>query len=253
MKIIVCGKGGSGKSTISTLLAAAMNKKGYQVLLVDADESNYGLHRLLGVEPPTILIDHFGGKRSFKEKLNQTFPGRNTPFATKITMDELPPECLTDIDGIRLLVIGKIHDFGEGCACPIGLLSKTVLAQLEIGPKQVVIIDTEAGIEHFGRRVDAECDLVLGVVDPTYESFMLSRKIQEMAEKAGAKFLLVLNKVEDRIAEAMSKHFDPEKIVARIPKSEEVFLDSLEGRRLKTEIPEIDAICRVIEGLKQGK
>jgi len=42
MKVLVCGKGGSGKSTITALLAKSMAKKSYHVLVVDSDESNSG-------------------------------------------------------------------------------------------------------------------------------------------------------------------------------------------------------------------
>ena len=48
MKIIISGKGGSGKSTLSALLALALKNLGFSVLLVDADESNEGLHHQLG-------------------------------------------------------------------------------------------------------------------------------------------------------------------------------------------------------------
>ena len=40
MKLIVCGKGGCGKSTISALLARKFKELGHRVLLIDADESN---------------------------------------------------------------------------------------------------------------------------------------------------------------------------------------------------------------------
>jgi len=43
-----CGKGGSGKSTVAILLASAMHKRGKNIFLVDADESNIGLYRMLG-------------------------------------------------------------------------------------------------------------------------------------------------------------------------------------------------------------
>ena len=50
MKIVICGKGGSGKSTISALLAREIAEKGNEVLVVDTDESNFGLYKQLGFE-----------------------------------------------------------------------------------------------------------------------------------------------------------------------------------------------------------
>jgi len=67
MKIAVCGKGGSGKSTISALLAKEMAKT-KNVLVLDTDESNYGLHSQLGMAAPKDLMEYFGGKTGFKEK-----------------------------------------------------------------------------------------------------------------------------------------------------------------------------------------
>lgn len=45
MKITVCGKGGCGKSTVTSLLAKALARRGKEVLVIDSDESNYGLHQ----------------------------------------------------------------------------------------------------------------------------------------------------------------------------------------------------------------
>ena len=45
MKISICGKGGCGKSSITTLLAKEFAKKGYSVLVIDGDESNLSLHK----------------------------------------------------------------------------------------------------------------------------------------------------------------------------------------------------------------
>ena len=54
MKITICGKGGSGKSTVTSLLAKELARMGKRVLVVDCDESNFGLHRQLGVELPIL-------------------------------------------------------------------------------------------------------------------------------------------------------------------------------------------------------
>ena len=62
MKIAVCGKGGSGKSTVTVLLAKELARKGKPVLVIDSDESNYGLSRQLGMEVPADFTAYFGGK-----------------------------------------------------------------------------------------------------------------------------------------------------------------------------------------------
>jgi len=57
-KIGILGKGGSGKSTITVLLAKALRKHGYDVCVLDADSANIGLHQALGIDkPPASLID----------------------------------------------------------------------------------------------------------------------------------------------------------------------------------------------------
>jgi len=69
MKMLICGKGGSGKSTLTALLAKQYEQKGKDVVVVDTDESNLGLHRFLGVNPPTDLMDHMGGKQELMGKM----------------------------------------------------------------------------------------------------------------------------------------------------------------------------------------
>jgi len=248
MKILICGKGGSGKSTVSVLIARALKNLGYNMLLVDADESNFGLHRLLGIPQPLLLMDNFGGKKGFKEKTANTFPRGSAAglFNEKWRISDIPKDCVAGSDGIALLAVGKIHDFGEGCACPIGSLSRMFLSNLEIGEKDAVVIDTEAGVEHFGRRIDAECDVILDVIDPSFESFMLAKKIQEMGQKAGREVFFVLNKVDEQVEKIMSEQIDSERIVAKIPKDNAVFMAALEGKKLTADFPEIADACRRI-------
>ena len=72
MKISVCGKGGSGKSTIVTLLAGEAQSRGYKVLVVDSDESNAGLYRILGFsQPPVPLMEIVGGKKKIISTLRE--------------------------------------------------------------------------------------------------------------------------------------------------------------------------------------
>jgi CO dehydrogenase maturation factor len=254
MKIIICGKGGSGKSTLSTLIARGLSNRGYSVLMVDGDESNLGLHRLLGGEEPVNFMDSLGGKKGFRKKLNSTFPQGNTDviFGPNTKVNDIPKECVSTIDGISLLAVGKIHNPGEGCACPIGRLSKTILSNLSIGKDEIVIIDAEAGIEHFGRGIDAACDIILGVVDPTFESFMLAKKMQTMVRNSEQDIFFVMNKVDERVEASMNKNIDQKKVIARIPMSNDIFMDSLNGNKISADLPEIEKICDLIETRKKN-
>ena len=49
-KILVSGRGGSGKSTFVSLLAQKLKKNGRKILVVDSDESNLGLNKILGIK-----------------------------------------------------------------------------------------------------------------------------------------------------------------------------------------------------------
>ncbi|MCS7139886.1 MAG: P-loop NTPase [Candidatus Nezhaarchaeota archaeon] len=187
MKIAIAGKGGSGKSTITALLSKVFSSMGFRVTVVDADESNVGLSRMLGLTSfGKQVMDLYGGRRGFKEALN-----RGLEISPNIDLVSI-------IDGnIRLVKVGKIDRGGEGCACLIGILAKEVLSKLH-ARDEIVLVDMDAGIEHFGRGVDKAVDAVLFVVDPTHDSVMLAEKASKMAADLGvSKFLVVLNKVDE--------------------------------------------------------
>ena len=255
MKIVICGKGGSGKSTVSALLSKSLANKGYRVLLIDADESNLGLHRMVGIDPPCVMMDSLGGKKGFKEKTRSSFPpGEPGLFADTLTVDDLSAHCRQGKNGVSLMAIGKIHEPGEGCACPMGSLSRMILSRLVPGDKDMVIIDTAAGVEHFGRGIDSHSDLVVGVIEPSYESLVLAEKMAAMAEQAELEIVFILNKVEDKVRKLMEQKIQRGRIIAEIGVNEDIFMAGIEGRMIQASPGAIDRAADWLINMKnRGK
>lgn len=76
-----------------------------------------------------------------------------------------------------LISSGKIHRANEGCACTMNKILEQFVDHLTLSQDEIALLDTEAGVEHFGRGVDNSVDQILMVVDPSFESLELTRKI----------------------------------------------------------------------------
>ncbi len=64
------GKGGVGKSVVSTILAFWLARKGKRTVLIDADLGGANLHTLLGIKsPPRTLIDFINRKFGSLEEI----------------------------------------------------------------------------------------------------------------------------------------------------------------------------------------
>lgn len=195
MKLSVCGKGGSGKSIVVSLLAHQAKARGLDVLAIDSDESNSGLFRMLGFQqPPTPLMELVGGKNSIKQKI-----GRSDLFsADRISIEDIPAPFVVRQKGLRLMSIGKILLSLEGCACPMGVLCRELLKKLESEENELVIVDMEAGVEHFGRGIDENIDAILLVVEPSMESIVLAEKIRDLSAGVRKNLHCVLNKIRSQ-------------------------------------------------------
>ena len=56
--LIASGKGGVGKSSVTTNLAVALAKRGNDVAVIDADVWGFSIPRMLGItEPPSVVDD----------------------------------------------------------------------------------------------------------------------------------------------------------------------------------------------------
>jgi CO dehydrogenase maturation factor len=230
IKISVCGKGGSGKSTVVTLLANEAIARGYHVLVVDSDESNSGLFRMLGFDcPPVPLMELVGGKKSLKQKMGQP----SVLSESQIAIKDIPEQYLVKRNGLGLVAIGKILQSLEGCACPMGVLSREFLKKLTLQTNELVVVDMEAGVEHFGRGVETSIDSVLMVVEPPLESVEVAQKIYYLAKGLGIRNIwAVLNKVtSDDIAVKVGTALQRQgiQIIGRLHFDTNLFESSVEG------------------------
>jgi len=163
-------------------------------------------------------------------------------------VDRLPKQYLSEKENIKLLAMGKIYDFGEGCACPINALSSKFLEVIELEDNEFLIADTDAGIEHLGRGVDKGCDVILIVIDPSQESIKLARKISKMAEAINKSFYYVLNKVDEETREILLKSVDKNKVIASILEDKRIFKNCLNGEELDFKVEEIGKLADFLEG-----
>lgn len=211
-KIAVCGKGGSGKSSVVTLLAHGLQSRGYKVLVVDSDESNPGLARKLGIlERPEPLLALVGGKKNvFPAFSDDASPSANVLTQEQIRISDLPSAYVAGDEGLRLVSVGKIFQSLEGCACPMGALSREFLGRLVLQDAEIAVVDMEAGVESFGRGVEGSVDQVLVVVEPSYDSLELASQIHRMAGEVHVQNTwTILNRVtSDSVDQAMTQSLE---------------------------------------------
>jgi CO dehydrogenase maturation factor len=255
-KLSVCGKGGCGKSTVVSLIAKELLKRDYRVLVVDSDESNTGLSRMLGFEDrPTPLLELVGGKKNvFRTFSDETEPSGSVLTQEKTRVADLPHQYVMESNGLRLVCIGKILQSLEGCACPMGVLSREFLGRLSLESDEVAVIDMEAGIEHFGRGVETSVDSVLIVVDPSYESLELAERIHTLAKEVGMTNLwTVLNRINSSEIQLRLEKILSDKgiqVLGSIRYDPAIFQSGLEGRAVTGEQAAED-IQGIVDGLLQ--
>jgi CO dehydrogenase maturation factor len=184
-RIALSGKGGTGKTTLASLLIQALTGRGEApVLAVDADP-NANLNEALGLP----LSETLGSMR--EEAFTKAIP----PGMTRTGYIEYRfRQVLVESEGVDLLAMGRPE--GTGCYCFANSLLSEAMDLLSRDYRYMVM-DMEAGMEHLSRRTIGMPDLLLVVTDPGARGVRTARRIHDLAITLGIpgeKIFFVINR-----------------------------------------------------------
>lgn len=186
LRIGVIGKGGSGKSTLVALLARMLVRRGYDVVVLDADSTNVGLHRALGIdELPAPLLEYFGGSVFSGGAVTCPVDDPTALSAATVDLPDLADRYTRrSPDGIWLLVAGKLAELGAGAGCdgPIAKITRDLEVRL-LSSHQVMLVDLKAGFEDSARGVLVRLDGAIMVVDPTIVAVRMAVALTHLVDE----------------------------------------------------------------------
>lgn len=190
-KIAVSGKGGVGKTTVSSLLVLRLIARNCKpVLAVDADP-NTSLDAVLGVKAECTI-----GR--VREDARQE-AGKN--LAAGISKQQLLEmklsESLVEADNFDLIAMGRPE--GPGCYCYANNVLKQALGEIS-GQYPYIVMDNEAGLENLSRRIVQRVELLVLVTDPSARGFQTVVRLYELAKEMDIRYdrlAVIVNRVRN--------------------------------------------------------
>jgi CO dehydrogenase maturation factor len=205
IRVVITGKGGVGKTTITAILSHLFAMEGRRVLAIDGDPQQ-NLAVTLGILPGDAekIIPVSQSYDYLREK---TGAGPGISPGGLITLN---PDVSDVIDrfsvaigkNLRLLVMGGVSQAGCGCLCPEYTLLAAILRHMRVLPDEVVLLDTPAGMEHFGRAVADGFSCALVVADPSYNALSVAKESAKLARQLGIEDIVLIVNREGNPAEA---------------------------------------------------
>ena len=209
MKVAITGKGGVGKTTLSSTLARLYADEGRTVLAADVDpDANLGLALGLTQEEVDQIVPISKMRTLVEERTGAS--AANKFFKLNPQVSDIPDTFSKEINGVKLLVMGTVDLGGSGCVCPEHVMLKSILSAMTYRKDDVVIMDMEAGLEHLGRGTAANMDQFIVVIEPGARSVQTYRNVKRLAKDLGVKQVrVVANKVRDAQDEEFVKNAIP--------------------------------------------
>lgn len=224
LKIAVVGKGGVGKTAITTLMARVISEmEKFKLLLIDADPTHPHLSQMVNLKPNKSLeeIRINAVKNAHEKEANSKRLAEQIDFRVY--------EGLAESKSFCLFSIGQPE--GPGCFCPSNTLLRKVIESITTD-FDIVLIDCEAGLEQINRMVLKSVDCVIIITDISLRSIETANSIRESAKKFThfKKLGVIINKVRGDVGLIINKlkEFDLE-IYGQIPDDQNILKFDLEG------------------------
>ena len=200
-RVVITGKGGVGKTSLAALLARLLARQSWRVLALDADPQ-MNLPYALGMptEQARALIP-LSENADYVEEKTGARPGEGWGLFFRLNPD------VDDVverfgvvapDAVRLLVMGNTVQPAAGCLCPENALLAAVVNAIALRKNEAILMDTQAGFEHFGRALARGFLHALVVTDPTFNGVQAALHASRLARDMEIGSIhLVVNGVRD--------------------------------------------------------
>ncbi|WP_297436922.1 AAA family ATPase [Thermococcus sp.] len=199
-RVVITGKGGVGKTTMTALLARLLARSGYRVLAVDEDPQMNLAHALGVPKGIRAKIVPLNKNLDYIEEKTGARPGTNWGLYFSLTpdvRDVVDRFGVVGPDGVMLLIMGSVVQAAAGCLCPENALLDAVIKYTNLRKGEVILMDTQAGLEHFGRALARGFKQAVVLTEPTYNSVQVAVDAAKLARQLGVEYIhLVINKVK---------------------------------------------------------
>ncbi|GFE62091.1 AAA family ATPase [Geobacter sp. AOG2] len=199
-RVVITGKGGVGKTTLTSCLATVLAKNGINVLAVDEDPQ-MNLPQALGVgfEAAAHIVP-LNRHADYIEEKTGIRPGRSgwgALFKLNPDVEDVVSRFgLKVAENLNLLVMGTVRQAGGGCLCAENVLLDATIRHLALRSNEAILLDTQAGVEHFGRALAKGFGQCLVVADTSFNALSVACHSASLARQSGIPLVyLVVNKI----------------------------------------------------------